>query len=125
MWTSFFRKALIVNTYYDRVSELYKSFRAGALSEAEALARKSELFAELEHACSAISPDPVSFNKCPAALNNAGLAFDRTYTRHYPLMYDLYISLAAIRRRSSGAEAVECPGGPRSVTSRGGPDEGG
>ena len=25
-------------------------------------------------------PDPVSFNKCPAAMNNAGLAFDRTYT---------------------------------------------
>ncbi len=89
----FLRKSLIVNAYYDRVSELYKSFRAGALSEAETLARKSELFAELERSCSAISPDPVSFNKCPAALNNAGLAFDRTYTRHYPLMYDLYTSL--------------------------------
>jgi hypothetical protein len=91
----FLRKSLIVNTYYDRVSDLYKSFRAGALSEAETLAKKSELFAELEHTCSAISPDPVSFNKCPAALNNAGLAFDRTYTRHYPLMYDLYTSLGS------------------------------
>jgi hypothetical protein len=28
-------------------------------------------------------------------LNNAGLAFDRTYTRHYPLMYDLYTSLGS------------------------------
>ena len=26
-------------------------------------------------------------------MNNAGLAFDRTYTRHYPLMHDLYTSL--------------------------------
>ena len=113
----FLRKALIVNTYYDRVSELYKSFRAGALSEAETLARKSELFAELEHACSAISPDPVSFNKCPAALNNAGLAFDRTYTRHYPLMYDLYISLG--RDPSALVLALKqlMPRWPRSVTS--------
>ena len=35
----------------------------------------------------------VSFNKCPAAMNNAGLAFDRTYTRHYPLLHDLYTRL--------------------------------
>ncbi len=113
----FLRKSLIVNTYYDRVSELYKSFRAGALSEAETLARKSELFAELEHSCSAISPDPVSFNKCPAALNNAGLAFDRTYTRHYPLMYDLYTSLG--RDPSALVQALKqlMPRWPNAVTS--------
>src|SRR6185503_7383987 len=113
----FLRKAVIVNTYYDRVSELYKSFRAGALSEAETLATKSELFAELEHSCSAISPDPVSFNKCPAALNNAGLAFDRTYTRHYPLMYDLYTSLG--RDPSALVLALKqlMPRWPSSVTS--------
>jgi hypothetical protein len=32
----------------------------------------------------------VSFNKCPAAMNNAGLAFDNTYTRQYPAMVDRY-----------------------------------
>ena len=26
-------------------------------------------------------------------LNNAGLAFDRTYTRHYPMLHDLYTLL--------------------------------
>jgi hypothetical protein len=113
----FLRKSLVVNAYYDRVSELYKSFRAGAISETETLVRKSALFAELEHACSAISPDPVSFNKCPAALNNAGLAFDRTYTRHYPLMYDLYLSLG--RDPSALVQTLKqlMPRWPSSVTS--------
>jgi hypothetical protein len=60
------------------------------LTEAQTLSQKAELFAVLQRSCSAISPDPVSFNKCPAAMNNAGLAFDRTYTRNYPIMYELY-----------------------------------
>jgi hypothetical protein len=89
----FLRKSFIVNAYYDRVSDLYRSYRDGALTQEQTLAKKSELFAELQQSCSAISPDPVTFNKCPAAMNNAGLAFDRTYTRHYPLMHDLYTSL--------------------------------
>jgi hypothetical protein len=89
----FLRKSFIVNDYYDKVSDLYRSFQAGALTREHALVRKAQLFAELQQRCSAIAPDPVSFNKCPAAMNNAGLAFDRTYTRHYPLMYELYTSL--------------------------------
>lgn len=80
----FLRKSLIVNVYYERVSELYRMFRDGTLTRDATLAGKARLFADLQQACSAISPDPVSFNKCPAALNNAGLAFDQTYTRHYP-----------------------------------------
>ena len=32
----------------------------------------------------------MSFNKCPSALNNAGLAFDRTYTQNYPMLHELY-----------------------------------
>ena len=38
----------------------------------------------------AISPEPSSFNKCLPVQNNAGLAFDATYTRHYPLLYELF-----------------------------------
>jgi hypothetical protein len=33
---------------------------------------------------------PKSFNRCPAANNNAGLAFDETYTKYYSMMYQLY-----------------------------------
>ena len=86
----FLRKSAIVNEYYGKVRALYDSFRGGALTAEETLAKKSELFTELQRTCAEISPEPVSFNKCPAAMNNAGLAFDRTYTRHYPMIHDLY-----------------------------------
>ena len=86
----FLRKSAVVNLYYDKVSALYDSFRAGVLTEEQTLATKAELFAELQSICREISPDPVSFNKCPSAMNNAGLAFDRTYTKNYPLIHDLY-----------------------------------
>jgi hypothetical protein len=89
----FLWKSSIVNVYYENVGDLYKSFRDGALTQEQTLARKSELFEALQQSCAAIVPEPVSFNKCPAAMNNAGLAFDRTYTRYYPLMHDLYKSL--------------------------------
>jgi hypothetical protein len=89
----FLRKSFIVNRYYDEVSALYRDVESGVLAPAQALERKAELFAALGRSCAAVTPEPVSFNKCPAAMNNAGLAFDRTYTRHYPMLYDLYTLL--------------------------------
>ena len=86
----FLQKARIVNLYHDRVSALYSSFRAGRITRQAALASKAELFLQLGRECAAIVPDPASFNKCPAAMNNAGLAFDNTYTRRYPAMFDRY-----------------------------------
>ena len=87
----FLRKAQIVNSYYDRLSLLYQSFRLETISREAALAGKAELFAQLQRECSAITPEPASFNKCPAAMNNAGLAFDRTYTQDYSMMFDVYL----------------------------------
>jgi predicted aminopeptidase len=89
----FLRKSVLVNAYYEKVSRLYRDFRAGSLTSAQTIARKDELFAELQRDCTALAPEPVSFNKCPAAMNNAGLAFDRTYTAHYPMLHDLYALL--------------------------------
>jgi hypothetical protein len=89
----FLRKSIIVNQYYEKVSALYRDLQSGALTSAQTLERKAVLFAELQRSCGDITPDPVSFNKCPAVLNNAGLAFDRTYTRHYPMLHDLYTLL--------------------------------
>jgi hypothetical protein len=89
----FLRKSFIVNLYFEKLSEVYKSFGSGALTQEQTLDRKRELFAELQQSCSEILPDPISFNKCPAAMNNAGLAFDQTYTRNYPMLHDLYTSL--------------------------------
>jgi hypothetical protein len=89
----FLRKSVLVNEYYEKVSRLYRDFRAGTLTSAQTIGRKDALFAELQRNCTAIAPEPVSFNKCPAAMNNAGLAFDRTYTAHYPMLHDLYTLL--------------------------------
>ncbi len=86
---TFLRKAEIVNTYTERVTATYRSRKAGDLTKADALRRKQVLFDQLGKECTAL-PDTHSFNKCPGALNNAGLAFDRTYTKHYPLLYKVY-----------------------------------
>ena len=89
----FLRKSVLVNQYYDKVRDVYRNLDAGVLTRQNALEQKAELFTELQRSCAAIAPDPVSFNKCPTVLNNAGLAFDRTYTRHYPILHDLYALL--------------------------------
>jgi len=88
----FLRKAEIVNRYHAQLSKLYAAERSGELALPEVLARKDKLFQEMQQACKGISPDPRSFNKCLAANNNAGLAFDMTYTKYYPLMYDLFMA---------------------------------
>jgi len=86
----FLRKAEIVNRTHAQVSGLYAQVRDGKVDGPSALAAKAKLFQQAQTECKAIGPDPSSFNKCLAANNNAGLAFDVTYTRHYPLMYQVY-----------------------------------
>jgi hypothetical protein len=51
---------------------------------------KRELLASLQSECAAIRPEPRTFNKCVSAPNNAGLAFDHTYTKYYPLLYRVF-----------------------------------
>jgi hypothetical protein len=88
----FLRKAELVVRYHARLSKLYAAVRSGEVSEADALAQKERLFAEIQGECKAITPDPKSFNKCLSVNNNAGLAFDMTYAKHYPLIYQLYLA---------------------------------
>jgi hypothetical protein len=88
----FNRKAEIVNQYFAQLRKLYAAARAGRISEHDALDQKQTAFEEIQQACSAIIPNPKSFKRCLAADNNAGLAFDETYTKYYPLMYELYLA---------------------------------
>ena len=88
----FARKAEIVNRYYAQLRQLYAATHAGKVSEEDALEQKQQAFEELHRACVAVSPMPRSFNRCPAANNNAGLVFDETYTKYYPLMYQVYVA---------------------------------
>ena len=114
----FLQKAVIVNSYHTRVGQLYAAVQSGEVPEAGALAEKDKLFQEIRQSCQTISPAPRSFNRCPAANNNAGLAFDETYTKYYPVMYDLYeakgqnltATINALKRvlaSKSEAEAVQ------------------
>lgn len=88
----FLEKAATIQRFHGQLSRLYEDVAAGRIAKAEALSEKQRLFEELERACRSIDPDPVSFNECPAAMNNAGLAFDHTYTKHYALIYELAAS---------------------------------
>jgi hypothetical protein len=86
----FLRKSAIVNRYHERLARFYAALQSGELAEAEALAQKAALFRQVQEDCKGITPAPRSFNKCLAANNNAGLAFDETYCKYYPMIYDLY-----------------------------------
>jgi hypothetical protein len=86
----FFQKAEIVNRYFDRLSRVYRAARRGQASERSAREEQRRLLGAFEQECTAIVPSPHSFNKCLSASNNAGLAFDHTYTKFYPLLYGVY-----------------------------------
>jgi hypothetical protein len=96
---TFLRKSEIVNAYHAETRRLYENLRQGIISEEVTLAGKAGLFENLRRECSAIEPAPVTFNRCPAVLNNAALAFDRTYTKDYPLLYDLYVACESDLKR--------------------------
>lgn len=82
------QKALLINRYRHRTATLYSRYRRREITEADALQEKEALFRELGAECLAL-PVALAYNPCPAALNNAGLAFDATYTKLYPLMMQL------------------------------------
>lgn len=111
-------KSGVVNRYFEQVHELYARFGANQISKPDALTAKTRLFGEIERECETIEPSPKSFNRCLAANNNAGLAFDHTYTLYYPLVYgvaeaqgeDLKATIDALRQAlagKSGPEAIE------------------
>jgi len=88
----FSRKAKLVARYHAKLGELYAGVRAGKVSPKDALAQKGKLFAEIEEECQATTPAPKSFNRCLSANNNAGLAFDMTYAKYYPVVYKAYLA---------------------------------
>jgi hypothetical protein len=108
----FLRKAEMVNRAFDHLSEVYRTARRGGLSKQAAREEQGRVLGVLKQECAPVSPRPRSFNGCLSAVNNAGLAFDHTYTKFYPLVYSVYAAcgkdlkctaqkiLAAPRKRS-------------------------
>jgi hypothetical protein len=104
----YLEKSRLIRAYHARLEDLYSDLRRRRLSARAAEERKRELFAALERECRSIGL-PHSFSRCPAVLNNAGLAFDMTYANHYPLVHELHESLGADLPRTIQAlkEALE------------------
>lgn len=111
----FLLKSRMVNAYFQRLKEAYASHNAGDLTQDDALARKAALYADFDRECTASAP-AVSFNTCPAVMNNAGLAFDSTYTRHFPTWFALYESLDRNTRATIAAFRRVLATGPHSET---------
>ena len=86
----FLKKANLINRYYGQLGQLYRSVRERKLAKRAALENKGFLFAALEAECARIPGESRSFSKCVSVPNNAGLAFDYTYTKYYPLLYDVF-----------------------------------
>lgn len=97
----FYRKSLLVNEAFNRLRDLYDDFHKGVASENHVLQQKADIFAELARQCSSLQPQASSFNACPGALNNAGLSFDYTYTKLFPLVFE-----AIDARQTSPADAI-------------------
>jgi hypothetical protein len=86
----FLRKADVINRYYEQLRGVYQSLQTGSLSKTAAAMEKQRIMSALDRECRAIQPAPRTFNRCVSAPNNAGLAFDYTYTRYYPRLYQVH-----------------------------------
>src|SRR5262249_28238073 len=102
----FLRKANLIKPYHTRLQRLYASVRHDHMSTTAALAEKRRIFEELGKECREITPEPKSFNRCPATLNNAGLAFDMTYTNYYPQVYEMYVRVRNLSRMIDALKQV-------------------
>lgn len=111
----FLDKARLINHSFADARQLYADYRAKRLPKGEVLAEKAHFFEALERQCEGMEPRPASFNRCLAANNNAGLAFDHTYTLYYPLMYDvaevkgedLRSTIDALKQAMAGQQAAQ------------------
>ncbi len=100
----FLQKAEIVNRHYDELHSLYQAVRDRKLSRPAAIVKKAAIFAAIDRECASIEGESRAFNKRLSALNNAGLAFDYTYTKYYPLLY--HVLLACERDSKCTIEAM-------------------
>ncbi len=80
------KESKIYGNYHQLLDTLYTSFKSGEVLEAQTLSRKADLLASLGDDLEQV------WGGRPDQLNNAYLAFQITYSRHFPLMYELYLA---------------------------------
>ena len=85
----FQKKSVAVNALHAKLSSAYEDFRKKRISQTDIEKIKAEAFAQASVECKTFGRAH-SVNPCLPASNNAGLAFDHSYTRWYPQLYRLY-----------------------------------
>ncbi len=105
---AFLEKSRLINRSHDSLSRLYEAWRAGEVSRRQALSRKREALEELADECGRAEVNE-AFSACPAAFNNAGLAFEATYTRMYPRLFAIYEATGWKTRETLGALENDLP----------------
>ena len=78
------RESKLYQNYYEELKLLYSLFHSGGISQAETLSRKARLLEVMEDDLTDI------WGASPSQMNNAFIAFQMTYFRHLPLMYQVY-----------------------------------
>ena len=78
------RESQVYQQYYDKLGLLYASYSSGGISPAATLSRKANLLEAMKDDLKDI------WGASPKQLNNAYIAFQMTYLRHLPLMYQVY-----------------------------------
>jgi hypothetical protein len=80
------RISMVYQQYYDELSELYARYHTGEITEEKTSSRKAELIESMGSELEAI------WGVRPDQLNNAYIAFQMTYFRHFLLMHQVFVS---------------------------------
>lgn len=78
------RESEVYRDYYEKLSDLYAQYHAGEISRQEALIKKARLLEAMGRELHQI------WGGRPDQLNNAFIAFQMTYLRYFPLMYEVF-----------------------------------
>ena len=80
------KESTVYNRYHNLLDALYLSFQSGEVPEAQTLSSKAGLLASLGDDLEQV------WGGRPDQMNNAYLAFQITYSRHFPLMHEIYLA---------------------------------
>jgi hypothetical protein len=85
-YSSKLRVSTVYQHYYDKLADLYQQYHSAEITEADTLSGKAKLIEAMGSELEEI------WGVRPDQLNNAYIAFQMTYFRHFPLMQQLFVA---------------------------------
>jgi len=85
-YSSKLRVSTVYQRYYDKLADLYQRYHSAEITEEETISGKAELIEAMGGELEEI------WGGRPDQLNNAYIAFQMTYYRHFPLMQQLFVA---------------------------------